>query len=76
MKENTAVATVAKQVAPVVQARQAIEQIAPRFTAIEGLKLQFDKEMGFAIQLLKKNSYLVERVISSCLDRFAQLKTN
>lgn len=60
MKENTAVATVEKQVAPVVQARQAIEQIAPRFTAIEGLKLQFDKELGFAVQALKKNSYLLD----------------
>lgn len=61
MKENTSVATVeTKQVPSVVQARQAIEQIAPRFTAIEGLKLQFDKELGFAVQILKKNSYLLD----------------
>jgi len=48
-----------KAVVPIIQAKTYIEQIAPKFLEVKGLKLQFEKEFGFAMQILRKNNSLL-----------------
>lgn len=49
-----------KQATPAVIAKQAMEQMQDRFMRVEGVKLQFERELGFALQILRKNTYLMK----------------
>lgn len=49
-----------KQATPAVIAKQAMEQMQERFMRVEGVKLQFERELGFALQILRKNTYLMK----------------
>lgn len=49
-----------KQLSPAVIAKQAMEQMQERFMRVEGVKLQWERELGFALQALRKNNYLMK----------------
>lgn len=50
------------------KAKDVIAQAEKDFTAVENLKLSFQKEMGFAIQILEKNKYLTGLALANPAD--------